>query len=196
MNNFADVMKHELQHMRAHWLWILLLGLLLVTAGTAAVVVPAATVGTTFGVTIFLGLLLMVGGVSTIVSAFWIGRWGGFLVQLLVGLLYLASGLMMTERPRLAAITITVFIAVSFIVLGTFRTISALQLRYPLWGWSLLNGVVTLLAGIMIYRHLPQDAFWVIGLLVGLEMLLNGWTWVMLAVALRRMPGDPPPVAG
>jgi uncharacterized membrane protein HdeD (DUF308 family) len=189
MNNLADVLKHELEHLRSHWLWMLLLGILLAAAGTAAIVVPAVTVGTTFAVTIFLGVLLMVGGVAMIVGAFWIGKWSAFLVQLLVGLLYLACGLMMTERPDVAAVTITIFISVSFIMLGVFRSVGALVLRYPQWGWSLLNGVVTLLAGIIIYRQLPLDAFWVIGLLVGLEMLFNGWTWIMLAVALRNLPG-------
>jgi uncharacterized membrane protein HdeD (DUF308 family) len=192
--NLRDILKHELEHMRSHWLWVLLLGVLLTVFGTAAIVVPSVTVGTTFAVTIFLGALLMVGGVATIVSAFWIGKWSGFLIQLLVGLLYLAGGFMMTENPLVSAVTVTVFIAVSFIVLGTFRSIGALTLRYPQWGWSLLNGVVTLLAGIIIYRQLPMDAFWVIGLLVGLEMLLNGWTWIMLAIVLRNLPGARPPI--
>jgi uncharacterized membrane protein HdeD (DUF308 family) len=81
----------------------------------------------------------------------------------------------------------TIVIAVSFIVLGVFRSIGALVLRFPQWGWALLNGVITLLAGILIYRQLPFDALWIIGLLVGLEMLFNGWTWIMLALVLRRI---------
>jgi uncharacterized membrane protein HdeD (DUF308 family) len=85
----------------------------------------------------------------------------------------------------------TVFIAISFIVLGVFRSVGALMLRFPQWGWALLNGVITLLAGILIYRQLPFDALWVIGLLVGLEMLFNGWTWMMLALALRNLPRAP-----
>jgi uncharacterized membrane protein HdeD (DUF308 family) len=71
--------------------------------------------------------------------------------------------------------------------LGVFRSIGALVLRFPQWGWALLNGVITLLAGILIYRQLPFDALWIIGLLVGLEMLFNGWTWIMLALVLRRI---------
>ena len=181
------LLAHELHHLAAHWLWVLLLGILLAVAGTAAIVVPPATVGTTLAVTIVLGALLMVGGVATIVSSFWIGRWSGFLVQLLVGLIYLACGFVMTEKPVVTAVAMTVFIAVTFVVLGVFRSISALVLRFPQWGWSLLNGVITLLAGLLIYRQLPFDALWVVGLLVGLEMLLNGWTWIMLALVLRRL---------
>jgi len=166
---------------------MLLLGILLVLAGTAAIVVPPATVGTTLAVTVVLGPLLMIGGVATIISSFWMGQWSGFLIQLLVGILYLACGFVMTEKPVISAVAMTIFIAVSFIVLGIFRSVAALMLRFPQWGWALLNGVITLLAGILIYRQLPFDALWVIGLLVGVEMLFNGWTWIMLALTLRSI---------
>jgi uncharacterized membrane protein HdeD (DUF308 family) len=185
------VIRHELHHMRTHWWWLLLLGSLLAACGTAAIVFPHLTVMTSFAVVIFLGMLLMVGGVATIVGAFWAGKWSGLIVQLLVGILYLVGGLVVFNHPVISTVTLTVFIAASFIVLGMFRSVGALLLRYPQWGWSLLNGVVTLLAGIFIFRLLPEDALWVIGLLVGLEMLFNGWTWIMLAVAIRRIPEQP-----
>jgi uncharacterized membrane protein HdeD (DUF308 family) len=188
--SLSEVLRHELHHLRSHWMWFLLLGVLLVMAGTAAIVVPPATVGTTFAVAIFLGVMLMVGGVATIVSSFWVGKWSGFLVQLLVGILYVACGFVVTENPAITVLTMTIFVAISFVVLGIFRSVGALVLRYPQWGWSLLNGVVTLLAGVIIYRQLPNDSLWVIGLLVGLEMLFNGWTWIMLGLALRRIPAQ------
>jgi uncharacterized membrane protein HdeD (DUF308 family) len=183
----TQIVTHELEHLSSYWLWFLLLGLLLVVAGGAAIVVPAATVGTTFVVTILFGVLLMVSGVATIVGSFWIGKWSGFLIQLLVGILYVACGVIMTERPGITVVTLTVFIAVSFVVMGIFRAVSALVLRFPNWGWVLLNGVVTFLAGVIIYRQLPFDALWVIGLLVGLELLFNGWTWIMLSMTLRAV---------
>jgi len=184
------VLVHELQHLRSHWWGYLVLGILLAVLGTAAIVSPTLTVLTTVTATIMVGVLLMVGGVATIVSAFWAGQWSGFLLQLLVGILYVACGFVITEHPAEWALVITVFIAASFVVLGIFRSVSALLLRFPQWGWALLNGVITLLAGIVIYRQLPFDAFWVIGLLVGLEMLFNGWTWIMLALAIRKIPGE------
>lgn len=188
---WMEGVRHELLHMRSHWVWFVLLGALLVLVGTAAIVVPPATIGTTFAVTIFLGVVLMVGGVAMIVSSFWVGRWSGFLVHLLVGLLYLVCGFVITENPVVSAVTITMFIAASFIVMGIFRAVGALVLRFPQWGWVLLNGVITFLAGVVVYRRLPSDALWVIGLLVGLELLFNGWSWVMLGFALRRLPREP-----
>jgi uncharacterized membrane protein HdeD (DUF308 family) len=104
-----------------------------------------------------------------------------------------AAGFVVSDRPLVAIETITVFVAVTFIVVGVFRALAALVIRFPQWGWALLNGVVTLLVGIAIYRRLPWSALWVIGLLVGVEMLLNGWTWIMLSAELRKIPKEVSP---
>ena len=89
-------------------------------------------------------------------------------------------GFLITDRPAPAAVVMTGFVAAFFIVAGIFRVAAALAVRFTHWGWALLNGVVTLLCGVIIYRHFPQSALWVIGLLVAIEMLFNGWSWIML----------------
>jgi uncharacterized membrane protein HdeD (DUF308 family) len=181
-------LKHELEHLREHWWWLLALGLVLVVAGSACIVVPSLTVTTTFVTILLLGISLMVTGVAIIVSAFWAGKWSGFLLQLLVGLLYLVGGLSITEAPGQSVVMATLLLSSLFIVLGSFRVVAALVYRFPQWGWVLLNGAITSLVGVIIFKHLPKDALWVIGLLVGIEMLFNGWTWVMLSLAIRNFP--------
>ena len=47
--------------------------------------------------------------------------------------------------------------------------------------------MITFIAGMVIYRNLPETALWVIGLLVGLELLFHGWMWLMMALQLRRI---------
>lgn len=180
-------LRQELGHLRSHWCWIAALGILLVLCGSMAVVYPAVT---TLAAVSVLGVILVVGGIATIVGSFWAGKWSGLLVQLLVGILYVAGGIAVTERPIVSGVLITFFLAMTFIVLGVFRSVAALMMRFPQWGWALLNGVVTFLCGMVIYRHLPLDAFWVVGLLVGLEMLFNGWTWIMLALCIRKLPKE------
>jgi len=183
----GPVLVHELRHLRSSWWWFLLLGILLVVCGTIAVVFPAVTSVAAIQV---LAVVLLVAGVATIVGAFWAGRWSGFLVQLLVGILYLAAGFVVSERPVISMLVLTMFLAVSFIVLGTFRALAALMIRFPQWGWALLNGAITMLVGIIIYRQLPIDALWVVGLLVGVEMLFNGWTWIMLSTEIHYLPKE------
>jgi uncharacterized membrane protein HdeD (DUF308 family) len=178
-------MRHELHHLRDRWWWFLALGVLLVACGTVAIIFPIVA---TVYVALLLGLLFLISGVATIVGAFWAGKWSGLLMQLLVGILYVVSGFVITENPIAGAGAITLFLSAAFIVLGIFRAAAALVVQFPQWGWALLNGVVTFLAGIIIFRNYPEDVFWVLGLLVGLEMLFNGWTWIMLSLALRSMP--------
>jgi uncharacterized membrane protein HdeD (DUF308 family) len=82
------------------------------------------------------------------------------------------------------------FVAAFFIIVGIFRILAALVIRFPHWGWAMLNGVVTLLCGVIIYRHFAQSAVWVVGILVGLELLFHGWNWLMLSQAIRRIPAE------
>ena len=179
----------EFQHVRACWCCFLMLGVLLVACGAAAIVIPPLFTVIT---AIVLGIALMVAGIVTIVSAFWIGKWSGMLLHLMAGILYLVVGFMVSERPVAGAIVITLFISATFIVMGLFRIVSALVVRFPQWGWVLFNGIITLLLGIVIYRHLLESALWVIGILVGVELIFNGWSWIMLALAVKKIPKELP----
>ena len=184
----AAQLHQEFRHLRSSWWWFLLLGILLAVSGAAALIFPALTVVTSFASVVILGITLMVAGMATIVASFWAGRWSGLLVQLLVGILYLVAGIAIAEAPGKSAAMLTLFLASMFIVAGAFRAVAALVVRYPHWGWSLLNGVITLLCGVVIYRHFPESALWVIGVLVGVDMILQGWTWIMLSLAIRSIP--------
>jgi uncharacterized membrane protein HdeD (DUF308 family) len=129
----------------------------------------------------------MAAGITQIVSAFWAGKWSGMLIHMLIGVLYIVVGYMIVDSPVVNMVLITKFIAIFLIVSGAFRIVSALVVRFRDWGWALLNGGVTLLLGIIINRQLPEAALWVIGLFIGIEMIFNGWAWVMLALGLRAV---------
>ena len=131
--------------------------------------------------------LLMAAGFAQIVSSFWAGKWSGMLFHILIGVLYAVVGYMIVDEPVVNMVMITKFIAIFLIVSGAFRVVSAMVVRFQDWGWVALNGGVTLLLGIIINRQLPEAALWVVGLFIGIEMLLNGWAWVMLALGLRAL---------
>ena len=175
---------HELQHLQKEWWWFLLLWSLLVIGGMVAIVLPPLA---SAGVIMVLGATLIVGGVATIVSSFWAGKWSATLLQLLVGILYLVAGMAVIDCPIESIAVLTLFMAAFFIVVGIFRIIASLTLKFPLWGWALLNGVITLLLGVVIYKSFRAGELWIIGLLVGIELLFNGWTWIMLAFQLRKL---------
>ena len=187
----AEIREHELARLKNEWWYFLIVGILLVIGGTASIAYPWFT---SFGVVIFLGAILIVSGVATIISAFWAGKWGAFLVQVLVGILYAVAGFVITDAPLASIAILTLMMAGFFIVAGAFRIVSALVDRYPQWGWTLLNGIVTLMFGLIIFRmfrQLPEEptgVLWIIGLMVGVDLLFNGWTWIMLSFAIKNLP--------
>jgi uncharacterized membrane protein HdeD (DUF308 family) len=184
----CEQLDREFRHLKSDWWWLFLLGILLTVCGTAALIFPALTVVTPVVAMVILGVVLMVAGFATIITSFWAGKWSGMLVQIFVGVLYVTVGLTIRDTPLQAALVTAYIIAGFFIVAGAFRIIAALTVRFPHWGWTLLNGIVTFLLGVIIYRHFPMTAIWVLGLLIGLEMLFNGWTWIMLSLAVRNLP--------
>ncbi len=109
-------------------------------------------------------------------------------VQLLAGVLYIVAGFVIFDTPVASAITMTWLVAAFFIIVGGYRVLAAMVVRFPHWGWALLNGIVTFLLGVVIYRHFRESSIWILGLLIGLELLFNGWTWIMLALAVRSIP--------
>jgi uncharacterized membrane protein HdeD (DUF308 family) len=180
-----DPIRHDLSELRANRTWILVLGIATIIVGMIMIATPMAA---NLGWMLFLSILLIVGGIGQIVGAFWVRRWSGFFLHLLVGVLYLVLGFLTFERPLEFSAWLTLMIAALLIVGGIFRIVVALALRFENWIWPLLSGVISTLLGIMIWRQWPLSGLYVIGLFLGLEFLFQGWTWVMLALALGRLP--------
>ena len=84
----------------------------------------------------------------------------------------------------------TLLVAAMFFVGGGFRIVIALQERFLGWGWTLLNGAITLLLGIIIWRHLGEATLVIVGLLIGIELIFKGGATIMLAMTVRRIPVD------
>lgn len=185
LGTVSGQVQHELARLRKEWWWLLIVGIGLVIAGTVAISAPLIT--SLVGV-VFLGVLMLMAGIGQIVSAFWEGQWKGFLLHLMGGILYAVVGAMMLKEPGEGLLAVTLLVAVFLMVGGLFRIAAAMQLKFHNWGWPLLHGIVSLFLGIVIWAQMPVSALWVIGLMIGIEMLFNGWTWVMLALNVRSIP--------
>jgi uncharacterized membrane protein HdeD (DUF308 family) len=179
-------LRHELQSLHKQWWCFLLLGISLVVLGSVCVATPLVVAASVASI-LFLGFMLLAGGIAQIISSFWAGNWSGMMMHMLIGVLYAVVGYMIIDKPDVGLVVVTKFIAIFLIIAGVFRIVSALMMRFHDWGWVLLNGAITLLMGIIINRQLPEAALWVIGLFVGIEMLFNGWAWIMLSLGLRRV---------
>lgn len=177
-------LSFQFENLRHRWGWLLVLGLLMAVLGTIALVItPAATLGTVLA----LGWLLAISGVFEIIQAFRVRRWGGFFLHLLGGLLGIFVGLLIVTHPVAGALGYTLLLASFFTVIGIFRLVTALALKFPHWGWAAFDGVITLVLGIVVWAEWPWSGFWFLGLAVGISLILRGWSYVMFALAIHNV---------
>jgi uncharacterized membrane protein HdeD (DUF308 family) len=181
-----SVLTGEIESLRRSWGWFLALGIAMVVLGSIAIGWACLTTITVAATWLF-GVVLLAGGVAEIIGSFSARKWSGMLVHLLIGVLYVVTGFMIVDAPAEGAIILTRIISIFLIVGGIFRILSAIVHNYAGRGWVLLNGVVTLLLGVMIYKEWPQSGLWFIGLYLGIDLILNGWSWIMLSLGLRRL---------
>lgn len=172
----------EIAALGKNWFWFLLLGTLLIITGAVAIGSPFVATVTT--VELF-GILFLCGAGIEFASAIWGLRWGGFFGHLLCGLLYLFFGVGMIERPLLGAAGFTLALAMFFVAVGLSRVFFAASHRYQGRIWTVLSGLITFALGLMIWRNFPESTIYIIGTFVGIELIFNGFSWVMLGLAAR-----------
>jgi uncharacterized membrane protein HdeD (DUF308 family) len=181
----ATILLYELEELRPRWGWFLALGIGLVIVGTIALfVMPAATMGTV----LVLGWLLVISGVVEAIQAFRMRRWGGIFLHLLAGILGILIGLLVVTHPVAGALAWTLLFASFFAVIGLFRLIAAIRLKFPNWGWAVFDGAITLILGILLWVQWPWSGLWFLGFAVGVSLILRGWSYVMLALASHSFP--------
>ncbi len=179
----------DMQAVGQHWGWFLAKGILMILVGLLAL---GDYVMVALFSMIFLGWLMIFAGIVEAVHAFWKKEWGGLFLNLLVGVLYIVVGLMVLANPEATAMTLVLVMAIFFILDGIFRIIIAVVARFPQWGWMLFNGIVTLILGLIIRQQSQYFGLRIIALFIGIDLIISGWTWVMLSLASRRMAGDSP----
>jgi uncharacterized membrane protein HdeD (DUF308 family) len=165
------------------WWQLLALGLLSVIAGLLAIGSPYAATGT---VVLICGVLLLVAGVTEVIHAVMVRNVRGFALHLLAAALYLLVGLFILEDQERAANVLTLLLVAAFFVGGLLRIVFSLVVQFPAWPWVLVNGVVNLLLAFLIWERWPGSSDWVIGLFIGIDLLFNGWSWVIQALTVRR----------
>jgi uncharacterized membrane protein HdeD (DUF308 family) len=184
----AAVPDGESASLRRHsWLFFAL-GLVSILVGLLAIGAPHVA---TFKSVAVIGVLLLITGVTEVIHAVMVRSLPGFAMHLLAAALYLIVGVFVLEDPDRAAGVLTLLLAASFFTGGVLRILFSLAEQFPAWPWVLLNGVVDLFLGVLIWRGWPESSLWVIGLFVGIELLLHGWSWVILALTVRTVSAAP-----
>jgi uncharacterized membrane protein HdeD (DUF308 family) len=170
----------------------ILWGVLLIVCGILAIASPLLAA---VAVSAFVAWLIVVAGVVHLILAFRVHGAGSMIWKLLVALAYLFFGGYLIAHPLLGVTSLTLLLAVLFLVEGVLDIVMFFRMR-SLRGstWVLIDAIITLALGLMIYMQWPTSSVWAIGTLVGVSLIISGFSRVMLSLAVRRTVAafDPP----
>jgi uncharacterized membrane protein HdeD (DUF308 family) len=166
-----------------NWGWLMAFGI-------ASIILGSIGLGMSFALTlasmVLFGALLVAGGLFQILDAFKCRGWKGSAWHILIGLLYVVGGVIVMIDPVLASETFTLVLAAVLIAVGLLRLIIAFQLRPSKgWYWPLISGLVSLALGGVILAQWPASGLFVIGLIIAIELIFNGWAYLFVALAAR-----------
>jgi uncharacterized membrane protein HdeD (DUF308 family) len=177
-------MEQDEQYLSHHWGWFVATGIVSLVFG---VVTLLHVVEATLISMMFLGALLLVTGIFQFFQAVSTRAWSGFFLHALIGILYGAVGFLMLTHPGLSAMSLTPMIAALAITAGLFRMAAAFSLFAPHAGWTALNGLLSLLLGLYVWWTWPVSSFFLLGVIIGVELLINSVPLLQLGMQLRLM---------
>jgi uncharacterized membrane protein HdeD (DUF308 family) len=173
-----------LDTIRDHSGWFMALGVAQIAVGALAIGSPLVA---TLASAVFLGWLLLIAGSVQAVQAFRYRVWHGFFLHLAGALLYLLAGVLIVTRPAAGALTLTLILAIFFAVEGISRVMLGMRVRGTPGATGLvIGGALGTVLGLLIWLEWPSSAVWAIGLLLGVNLVVNGIALVSLAMAARR----------
>jgi len=167
-----------------NWGWFLAFGIVLLLLGIAAIV---RSISATVASMVFFGWLLVFSSLIEFADAFMVGNWAGFFLHLLAAILFGITGVVMISKPVISAETVTYLMAVFFLIAGLYQLAASMWTHLPGWGWQALSGIVASTLGGLVLGEWPISGLWAIGLYVGIDLVLAGWSWGVLALDLHKM---------
>jgi uncharacterized membrane protein HdeD (DUF308 family) len=165
--------------------WLIAMSVMFIILGIIAIVEPEIA---GIGVAILVGWLLIFGGGAHLIAAFGGGGAGRVIWQVLLGIIYIIGGIYFLMHPLLGLGTLTLLLAGIILAEAVLEFIAYFRARSESGsGWLLINGLITLLLGALIWLHWPSSSVWAIGTLVGVNLLMTGFSRLMLGLAARKL---------
>ncbi len=182
MSDAIHVPGPAAEGLRAHRGWFVALGVLLLVLGAVASLdLILATVASIY----VLGVLMILGGVAQLAHAARVRTWGQAALGFASGVLYAVAGALAFLNPLLASGVLTLMIAAALLVSGVLRIVVAIRERPRRgWAWVLAAGVLSVLAGLVLVLGWPVNSLWVLGLILAVDLIVQGWAWIAFGLGL------------
>lgn len=182
--------------LRKFKLWFKIYGGILILLGAIAIILPGIA---TLATTITVGWLLIAGGIFGLISVFQSGTGSpGFWWNLLTAILCVLAGGVILFNPIQGVLTLTIILAAYLVASGIAKAFMAFHFRSSIpkaWGFMLFSALVDIALGVIIFAGLPGSAIWVLGLLVGINLLFTGVALITAAIHCESSNTPPEPSA-
>ena len=184
INNEIQLMQQQLQtYLQTYWRMFLAEGVFFIVLGLCAIMVPQFF---TVATVIFLGWILLFGGIVHVSRAFMFANMPGFGWWLFMGVLQVIVGLLFIGKPIIGVLTLMMFMTTFFALEGLAKISLALMMR-PLanWGFILFSGITAFVFALIIWISWAETAHWLLGLFLGINMVFMGYSLVKISLHHR-----------
>lgn len=174
-----------LEHLQQHWKFFYVEGIFFIILGISAIIIPQLF---TVGIVLFFGWLLLIGGIIQIARAISINNMPGFSLWFFIGLFQAVVGYLLLSDPTQGVLALTILLTVFFAVEGIAKIFLAFMMRpLTLWNRVLFSGITSLLLSLVIWMGWPGTALWILGLLLGINMIFLGWSLLTLSMHHKNL---------
>ena len=182
VHGLPDKVGSCVERLRHRWGWFVGLGALMVILGVAALLlVVSATIASVYTIAVF----MIIAGGAEIVLGFSSRSWGRFFLWVIGGIAYIVVGAFALARPLMAAAAFTLLLGAAMLATGIIRVYMGTHLGKSVRGSVIFAGVVTSIVGFIIILGWPANSFIVLGLLLGIDLVIWGASWVMLGLRMK-----------
>src|SRR6266481_8841145 len=184
LESAAQVMREAMREaVKRHSLWYLVQSALMILGGILALFYPILS---SFAVVLFLGWVLIISGVVQGISLIGAQNVPHFWLQLVSVVLSVIVGVLFLRHPGEGLLTLTLLLIVFFMVEGISKVIFSLTIRpFPNWGWVLASGIIGILVALYLWASFPVTAIWLLGVLLGIQLICEGAAIGYLAWQVR-----------
>lgn len=166
-------------------IWVIVWSIVTFVCGILAMILPLTF---SFGIALIIGCLILTAGIAHFVFAFQTRSVDGFLWQILVSMLYGVAAICLLVNPLLSVLSLTLFLAIFLFLEGILElALYFVFKRFRHSVWVLIDGIGTLILGILMVMQWPPATPEIIGTLIGISLMLSAVSRVALSLAVRTL---------